>query len=104
MQFPNFLTLMTFLVFAIVLTTYAVAIPQKSIIVSYPDSTPESALDEAKAAVRAAGGIITHEYKLIRGFAARVSAQGMKTVQALGNAVGASVEEDMIVSINNGTT
>lgn len=60
------------------------AVPQKSVMVSYPDNTPEYVLDDAKAAIKAAvsaicgknevatyadteqGGIITHEYRLIK--------------------------------------
>lgn len=36
--------------------------PQRSVIVSYPDDTPDSVLDEAKSAVKQAGGMIIHEY------------------------------------------
>jgi hypothetical protein len=41
-------------------------LPQKAVIVSYPNDTPESILDQAKDAIKAAGGMITHEYKLIK--------------------------------------
>jgi hypothetical protein len=41
-------------------------VPQKAVIVTYPDNTPDSVLDQAKDAIKAAGGIITHEYKLIK--------------------------------------
>ncbi len=39
---------------------------QKSVIVTYPPETPDSIVDQAKKAVLDAGGIITHEYKLIK--------------------------------------
>jgi hypothetical protein len=44
----------------------AAAQPQKAVIVSYPNDTPDSIVDQAKDAIIAAGGIITHEYKLIK--------------------------------------
>jgi hypothetical protein len=40
--------------------------PQKAVIVSYPNDTPDSVLNQAKDAIKAAGGMITHEYKLIK--------------------------------------
>lgn len=46
--------------------TLGAQLPQKAVIVSYPDSTPEDILDQAKDAIKAAGGMITHEYKLIK--------------------------------------
>lgn len=41
-------------------------LPQKAVIVSYPNETPDHILDQAKDAIKAAGGMITHEYKLIK--------------------------------------
>lgn len=40
--------------------------PQKAVIVTYPEDTPDSILDQAKDAIRKAGGMITHDYKLIK--------------------------------------
>jgi len=50
------------------LITFAMATPQpqKNIIVSYPDETPDSVVQQAKDAIISAGGTITHEYKLIK--------------------------------------
>ena len=50
------------------LLTFAMATPQpqKNIIVSYPDETPDSVVQQAKDAIISAGGTITHEYKLIK--------------------------------------
>ena len=39
---------------------------QKSVIVTYPDGTPNSVLDQAKKAITDAGGVITHEYNLVK--------------------------------------
>jgi hypothetical protein len=40
--------------------------PQKAVIVSYPNDTPDSIVVQAMDAIKAAGGMITHEYKLIK--------------------------------------
>lgn len=57
---------MKFAIVTLLLSLFALtalaAPPQRSVIVSYPDDTPNSVLDEAKAAVKQAGGMITHEY------------------------------------------
>ena len=42
------------------------AAPQKSVIVSYPDDTPNNVVQQAMDAIKNAGGVITHEYKLIK--------------------------------------
>ena len=59
--------------FSILLAFIAVALaatqPQKAVIISYPDNTPDKILDQAKQAITDAGGIITHEYKLIKSVA-----------------------------------
>lgn len=37
--------------------------PQKAIVVTYEDpNTPQSVVDDAMNAIKAAGGVITHEY------------------------------------------
>jgi hypothetical protein len=40
--------------------------PQKAVVVTYPENTPDSVMDQAKQAIINAGGMITHEYKLIK--------------------------------------
>jgi hypothetical protein len=40
--------------------------PQKAVIVTYPEDTPNSVVDKAMEAITEAGGIITHEYKLFK--------------------------------------
>ena len=44
----------------------AVVQPQKAVIVSYPEDTPDSVVEKAMDAIKEAGGSITHEYKLIK--------------------------------------
>jgi hypothetical protein len=53
-------------ILALAAVALSVQLPQKAVIVSYPDNTPDSVLDKAKEAIKAAGGMITHEYKLIK--------------------------------------
>lgn len=53
-------------IFALVLGVLAAQAPLKAIIVSYPNDTPTSVIDQAMAAIKEAGGVITHEYKLIK--------------------------------------
>jgi len=43
------------------------------------------------------GGVITHEYSIIKGFAAKASEKILDTVQALGTAHNCKVEADQIV-------
>lgn len=42
------------------------AVPLKSVIVTYPDATPNDIIDSAMSAIKTGGGVITHEYKLIK--------------------------------------
>ena len=51
---------------ALVAVASAVTQPQKSYIVSYPKDTPDRVVQQAMDAIEAAGGIITHKYKLIK--------------------------------------
>ena len=39
---------------------------QKPVVITYPEDTPNSVLDQAKQAIIDAGGIITHEYQLLK--------------------------------------
>jgi hypothetical protein len=55
-----------FSILAFVVVALAATQPQKSIIITYPDNTPDSIVEQAKNAVIAAGGMVTHEYKLIK--------------------------------------
>lgn len=45
--------------------------------------------------------MITHEYHLIKGFAAKASEQALETVQALGNTNDVVIEQDQVMSITN---
>lgn len=59
--------LLSFLLAALTLLAGVLAVDiQKSVIVTYPPETPDSIVNQAKKAVTDAGGVITHEYKLIK--------------------------------------
>jgi hypothetical protein len=65
-QIINSMKFAIFSLFTFVALVLGVTMPQKAVIISYPDNTPDSVLNQAKDAIKAAGGIITHEYKLIK--------------------------------------
>ena len=59
--------LIAFLIAALTVVSGAFAVDvQKSFIVSYQDDTPDSVVNEAKDKIINAGGVITHEYQLIK--------------------------------------
>lgn len=52
---------------ALTLLSGAIAVDiQKSVLITYPPETPDSVLSQAKKAIVDAGGVITHEYTLIK--------------------------------------
>ncbi|KAK4228403.1 hypothetical protein QBC38DRAFT_475189 [Podospora fimiseda] len=67
---------------------------QKSVLISYPADTPDSIVTQAKKAIVEAGGIITHEYTLIKGFAAKVGEKVLDSVSAWGEDYKVTIEED----------
>lgn len=59
--------LLALLVAALTIISGAIAVDvQKSVIITYPQNTPDSVLDQAKKAIEDAGGIITHNYQFIK--------------------------------------
>ncbi|TAQ85140.1 hypothetical protein B7494_g6530 [Chlorociboria aeruginascens] len=52
-------------ILAFVTIGLAMVLPQKSVVVSYPDDTPNNIVTQAMDAIKDAGGVITHEYKFI---------------------------------------
>ncbi|KAK4996252.1 hypothetical protein BJ546DRAFT_1108531 [Cryomyces antarcticus] len=93
------LAILSILLALLVVCTLAAA-PQKAVIVSYPKDTPDFVIAQAQNAIKEAGGIITHEYKLIKAFAANAPAKALESVQAWGAQYNAVIEEDQVVSIN----
>ncbi|KAF1353354.1 hypothetical protein BDV97DRAFT_346367 [Delphinella strobiligena] len=90
----HLLLIALFVVFA-----YASA-PLKQVIVSYPNDTPDSVLEKAKAAIKEAGGVITHEYNIIKAFAANAPAKVLDTIKAMsGDQYAAEIEEDQVITV-----
>ncbi|KAK3387263.1 hypothetical protein B0H63DRAFT_469663 [Podospora didyma] len=88
-----------FLIAALTFFASVIAVDiQKSVIITYPQETPDSVLDQAKKAIVEGGGIITHEYNLIKGFAAKCGDKVLDTVSGWGKQYNALVEEDEIVT------
>ncbi|KAI5203750.1 hypothetical protein E4T42_00525 [Aureobasidium subglaciale] len=96
MKFTIHLLLIAFLV---ALAYAATGTEHKQVIVSYPKDTPDSVVEHAMAAIKEAGGIITHEYKIIKGFAATAPTKVLQSVKALGEKYNAIVEDDQVVSV-----
>lgn len=96
-------------------TTMAAA-PQKSVIISFPNDTPDHIVEEAKEGIRKAKGVITHEYSeylqqahrrkhrtdvwpdIIKGFAAHAPASALEFVTTMGEQYKVEIEEDGIVT------
>ncbi|KAF2274168.1 uncharacterized protein EI97DRAFT_435277 [Westerdykella ornata] len=92
-------TLQLLSVLVAILATFAMAVapPLKRVIVSYPNETPQSVVDEAMEAIVKAGGAIIHKYNIIKGFTADAPATVLETVEVLSSKFSATVEEDGIV-------
>ncbi|ETI24050.1 hypothetical protein G647_03419 [Cladophialophora carrionii CBS 160.54] len=92
-------------VFLLTLFAAALALPpaQKPVVVSFPDDTPASIIDMAIAEIEKDGGIITHEYALIKGFAAKVSEVTLNKISAMAEAYAPYIEDDYVVKIDGST-
>ncbi|TKA45150.1 hypothetical protein B0A54_04246 [Friedmanniomyces endolithicus] len=86
---------LSFLLLALFAALCLAATPQKQVIISYPEDTPQYILDQAKAEI-----IKAHEFSLIKGFVAKLSTKAIETVQALGSSNGVLIEEDQTVHTN----
>ncbi|RMZ04148.1 hypothetical protein D0860_06514 [Hortaea werneckii] len=73
----------------------------RQVIVSYPKGTPQNIMDEAMAEIKKAGGMIEHEYSLIKGFVATGPAKIFETVKTMGEGHNVLVEEDKDVHAIN---
>ncbi|EFW22479.1 conserved hypothetical protein [Coccidioides posadasii str. Silveira] len=82
----------------------AASAQHKSVIITFPSETPDSVVQQAKDAIKANGGKITHEYNLIKGFAAEAPSVAMDAVSALGTEYPPVIEDDQIVTINQPAT
>ncbi|ETN44240.1 uncharacterized protein HMPREF1541_10791 [Cyphellophora europaea CBS 101466] len=88
------------LLFALFFASALAVKQQKAVIITYPEETPKSEVDKAISVLKEAGGVITHEYKLIKGFAAKASDAALEAVRTLGDKHIPLIEEDSMVSID----
>lgn len=88
------------LLMALVAIVSAVKEEQKPVLITFPDNTPPHEINRAMDVIREAGGMITHEYKLIKGFAASASSAALQTIKTLGEEFVPFIEEDSMVSID----
>ncbi|KAI0484351.1 hypothetical protein GGR56DRAFT_668929 [Xylariaceae sp. FL0804] len=72
---------------------------QKAVIVSFPNDTPDDVVSRAMNDIRKAGGMITHEYRLIKGFAAKAPQKIIESVTTWSAQFNAIVEEDDVVEV-----
>ncbi|KAL8925933.1 MAG: hypothetical protein Q9208_003246 [Pyrenodesmia sp. 3 TL-2023] len=78
----------------------ATSVPaERQVMITYPDGTHESVLQQAKEAIVAAGGKVTKEYTLIKAFAATVSSEVLDTLSTLSGTHKPLVEDDGVVTI-----
>ncbi|QKX64317.1 uncharacterized protein TRUGW13939_11491 [Talaromyces rugulosus] len=82
----------------------AVKAQQKSVIITFPDDTPDTVMLEAKRTITDAGGWITHEYNLFKGFAAKASSNALQTISTASTNFLPVIEEDQVVSVNGDLT
>ncbi|PHH72558.1 hypothetical protein CDD83_4923 [Cordyceps sp. RAO-2017] len=72
---------------------------KKSAIVSFDDpATPEAIVDRVKEDLVKAGGRITHEYNLIKGFAVVAPGKALENAQLLTDTYRMRIEEDETVN------
>ncbi|KAL8702886.1 MAG: hypothetical protein Q9201_003949 [Fulgogasparrea decipioides] len=84
----------------VALSTGSLATDQRrQVLITYPDSTPPSIIQEAKEAIVTAGGKITEEYSIIKSFAATVSNEILNSISALSQTYKPIVEDDGTVRI-----
>jgi len=90
--------------YLIALLLPALAAAKKSInyIVTFQPDTPDSVIQGAMAAVKANGGQITHEYKIIRGFSVYAPAEAVNQVSTLASEWSPVIEEDSVVTTQSG--
>ncbi|KZZ97065.1 Proteinase inhibitor, propeptide [Ascosphaera apis ARSEF 7405] len=74
---------------------------EENVVISYPDDTPSSLLQQAMDMITDAGGIITHEYSIIRGFAAVAPEYVLSSITTLSPDFQPVIEQDGVVSIND---
>ncbi|KAF2221437.1 hypothetical protein BDZ85DRAFT_283508 [Elsinoe ampelina] len=74
------------------------AAPMRSVLVSYPEGTDDSVVEQAKKDIEDAGGKITHTYSIFKGFAAEAPAQVLEVSIAT---EGVTIEDDQTFTTQN---
>ncbi|EHA48291.1 hypothetical protein MCOR27_006109 [Pyricularia oryzae] len=93
--------LFAYIIAALTLVSTGLAVEvKKQVIITYPSETPDSVVQNAKDKITESGGVITHSYDLIKGFAATVGEAMLETVSTLDDQYKAVVEEEQILSIS----
>ncbi|KAF2129134.1 hypothetical protein P153DRAFT_367406 [Dothidotthia symphoricarpi CBS 119687] len=96
---------MRFTILSVLIALFATfamaAVPQKSVIISWPNETPDHVVEEAKEAIRKANGVITHEYNIIKGFACQAPATALEFVSTMADGITPEIEEDGVVTTQN---
>ncbi|KAF1844683.1 uncharacterized protein K460DRAFT_416067 [Cucurbitaria berberidis CBS 394.84] len=88
--------------FIALFAAFAMAVaPHRSVIISWPNETPDHIVEEAKEAIRKAQGVITHEYNIIKGFAAQAPASALEFVSTMSDSYKCEIEEDGVVTTQN---
>ncbi|CAG7994811.1 unnamed protein product [Penicillium salamii] len=88
------------LVTAFLALPLALAASLKSVVITFPKGTPDSVISEAKHSLVASGGVITHEYTLINGFAAEAPASALQSLSTQDAKYHPEIEEDKVVNAN----
>ncbi|KAJ5836177.1 hypothetical protein N7447_002203 [Penicillium robsamsonii] len=83
---------------ALLVLPLALAASLKSVVITFPKGTPDSVVSQAKASLVASGGVITHEYYLINGFAAEAPVSALQTLSTQDTQYKPDIEEDKVVS------
>ncbi|KAH7411905.1 hypothetical protein DE146DRAFT_258090 [Phaeosphaeria sp. MPI-PUGE-AT-0046c] len=84
--------------FVALLAAFAMAAEtQKSVIMSWPNETPDSVVEAAKQAIIDAKGTITHEYNIIKGFACTGPASIFEFVSTMNSDHKPEIEDDGVV-------
>ncbi|CAF9935166.1 MAG: hypothetical protein HETSPECPRED_009682 [Heterodermia speciosa] len=73
--------------------------PERQVLITYPNDTPDSTMIEAKNVIEAAGGRVLHEFELLKGFIVKASTQVLDSVHTLSNEFQPYIEDDETVTI-----
>ncbi|PLN77853.1 hypothetical protein BDW42DRAFT_176030 [Aspergillus taichungensis] len=71
----------------------------KSVLVTFPEGTPDDVIRESKESLEKAGGTITHTFNLIKGYSAEAPDVAIQQVSPQSGPYKAAVEDDSPVSI-----